>query len=231
MQDREEARMQEKMPGPIQEVRIDEATFHKASFKPTLINFIYGKNGSGKTTISRAMNKDGALIWSTPTAQTIAELQVFNQDFIHENIEQSAEMPGVFTVDAKNIETMHAIDEIEAAMKANLEQIETNQKEVDEKAEYLAQEQREFEETCWEKTKAIRKEYPKAFGDEYDKASFAERVLKQREDKNQPQDLIKYLYERVYNPRRKTVESIKKPKSSLPTNVEILSKSLINSGD
>ena len=38
---------------PIKEVRINEHALKNIQFHPTLINFFYGKNGSGKTSIGK----------------------------------------------------------------------------------------------------------------------------------------------------------------------------------
>ena len=44
--------MKNKITSIITEITIDEHTFQNETFKPTLINYIYGGNGTGKTTIS-----------------------------------------------------------------------------------------------------------------------------------------------------------------------------------
>ena len=44
--------MREKQNGPIKEITLDTHTFHGVSIQPTLVNFFYGKNGTGKSTIA-----------------------------------------------------------------------------------------------------------------------------------------------------------------------------------
>jgi predicted ATPase len=36
-------------------ITLNEATFHNVSVEPTLINFFFGNNGTGKTTIAKAI--------------------------------------------------------------------------------------------------------------------------------------------------------------------------------
>src|SRR5665647_199398 len=81
----------------------DTASFdkvHGINFTPTLVNFIYGSNGSGKTTISNVIHNCSAfpsckLDWGLATPlQTL----VYNRSFIEENFEQLSELKGIFTL-------------------------------------------------------------------------------------------------------------------------------------
>lgn len=44
--------MNSKMSSAIEHIALNAATFHNISIAPTFINFFYGNNGTGKTTIS-----------------------------------------------------------------------------------------------------------------------------------------------------------------------------------
>ncbi len=83
-------------------------------------NFLYGSNGSGKTTISRLIADDGdfptcSITWTGTKLQTM----VYNQDFIKKHFSQSSELKGIFTLGAKNIDILKEI----AASKAELDAI------------------------------------------------------------------------------------------------------------
>ena len=80
---------------PIKEVRINEHALKNIQFHPTLINFFYGKNGSGKTSIGKHL-KD-----HNPSDK---ELCLFNDDYIRRNIQQYGSMPGVFTITEEDAE-------------------------------------------------------------------------------------------------------------------------------
>ncbi|EPC3467962.1 AAA family ATPase [Enterobacter asburiae] len=64
------------------------------------INFIYGANGAGKTTISRLIEKPSLSIDSSITwlNNTPVPAMVYNNDFITANFSESKEFQGVFTL-------------------------------------------------------------------------------------------------------------------------------------
>ena len=47
--------MNEKMMSAIQKLVLTDATFNGETVEPTFINFFYGKNGAGKSTIARTI--------------------------------------------------------------------------------------------------------------------------------------------------------------------------------
>src|ERR1700676_5412554 len=81
----------------------DTASYDRAtgvSFAPTLINFIYGSNGSGKTTIANVIADcpkfpNCQLDWGLgKPLQTL----VYNRQFVEGNFEQLDELKGIFTL-------------------------------------------------------------------------------------------------------------------------------------
>lgn len=85
------------------------------------VNFVYGSNGTGKTTISRVIadcdsHADCTLMWKGGSP---LELLVYNRDFVERNFNQPDELKGIFTLGEKDKETL---DKIEAA-KAELDAI------------------------------------------------------------------------------------------------------------
>lgn len=85
------------------------------------INFVYGSNGTGKTTISRviadcASHAHCSLVWRGGSP---IELLVYNRDFIERNINQPHELKGIFTLGEHDKNTLDKID----AAKAELDEI------------------------------------------------------------------------------------------------------------
>lgn len=85
------------------------------------INFVYGSNGTGKTTISRviadcATHAHCKLVWRGGSPM---ELLVYNRDFVQRNFNQPDELKGIFTLGEKDKATL---DKIEAA-KGELDEI------------------------------------------------------------------------------------------------------------
>lgn len=75
-------------------------------------NFIFGANGSGKTTISRLI-ADGSCFQECTInwrGGTVLQTFVYNKDFIERNFNQSSTLKGVFTLGEKDIETLNKID-------------------------------------------------------------------------------------------------------------------------
>lgn len=87
------------------------------------INFIYGSNGTGKTTISRviadcASHPECSLDWCGGSP---LELLVYNRDFVERNFNQPDQLKGIFTLGEKDKETFDKID----AAKRELDLIKT----------------------------------------------------------------------------------------------------------
>jgi wobble nucleotide-excising tRNase len=85
------------------------------------INFVYGSNGTGKTTISRVIANCSSqthcsLVWRGSLPM---ELLVYNRDFVERNFNQPDELKGIFTLGEKDKATL---DKVESA-KAELDEI------------------------------------------------------------------------------------------------------------
>lgn len=53
--------MNGKIKSAITNINLNEATFHGENFQPTYINFLFGNNGSGKSTIGKVIKKANTL--------------------------------------------------------------------------------------------------------------------------------------------------------------------------
>ena len=121
------------------------------------INFIYGSNGTGKTTISRVIadcdsQGDCTLTWKGGSP---LDLLVYNRDFVERNFNQPNELKGIFTLGEKDKETL---DKVEAA-RVELDGIKNKitrlkaalrgDKENGGKRAELAALETDFEDRCW----------------------------------------------------------------------------------
>jgi predicted ATPase len=109
----------------IESIRIaDIATYDSA---PEIMdglsrfNFLFGSNGSGKTTISRVIANEAnfptcQMVWKTGTK---LQAMVYNLDFIEKNFNQCSELMGIFTLGEKNSETISKI----TAAKSELDEL------------------------------------------------------------------------------------------------------------
>ncbi|MGA2279873.1 MAG: AAA family ATPase [Verrucomicrobiota bacterium] len=86
-------------------------------------NFLFGSNGTGKTTITRVIADEGKFPTCSVTWKGGTKLQalVYNRDFVTKNFNQSAELKGIFTLGEKNVDTLNKI----AVAKGELDKLTT----------------------------------------------------------------------------------------------------------
>lgn len=76
------------------------------------INFLYGSNGTGKTTVSRVIANETSFPSCKVTWKAGTKLQpmVYNHDFVDRNFHQPAELKGVFTLGEQQNDTLTKIE-------------------------------------------------------------------------------------------------------------------------
>ena len=86
-------------------------------------NFLFGSNGTGKTTVSRVIADESSFPTCKVTWKAGTKLQpmVYNHDFVERNFTQSTELKGVFTLGEKQVDTLTKI----AAAKVELDRLTT----------------------------------------------------------------------------------------------------------
>lgn len=96
----------------IQKITLNEHTFSGVMFEPTLINFFFGNNGTGKSTIAKNIGLPAATEWVTGAAASDYDLLVYNEEFIINNIQSYGNIPGVFTITKQNAAIKAEVDKI-----------------------------------------------------------------------------------------------------------------------
>lgn len=153
----------EKLKSEITSVVVSDATFKKNSptIHPTFINYFFGNNGTGKSTIAKTIKSGDGVMFKNGDNLNDYEILLYDQNYIDENVKEHDGLPGVFTVNKKNAE-------IEKEIASLLESEEQSWEKINEATssiEALENRQNTLEEhiksKCWKKTKSIRMQFVK----------------------------------------------------------------------
>lgn len=110
--------MNPKMKSAIEKITLNDATFSNEVIEPTYVNFFYGKNGAGKSTIARAFKaNDEHLQWQAGRVSADYDVLVYDTDFINANLRNYGNLAGVFTVNETNIAIQEQVDTLNAERK------------------------------------------------------------------------------------------------------------------
>ena len=93
----------------IVRIRLNTPTIQGYSLEPAPVNFFYGKNGVGKTSIGRALADPNAEItWKDGKA---LQVFLFNEDYTEQVIQSVSGLPGVYALSGKNADIQRQIEE------------------------------------------------------------------------------------------------------------------------
>ncbi|WP_043558706.1 AAA family ATPase [Parasaccharibacter apium] len=148
------------------------------------VNYFFGYNGCGKTTISRIIEDITPYSACKIKWTNNKELQtlVYNADFINKNI--SEKMAGIFTIGENNIDAKNNIDSIKEKI-YSLERNSTCIKDdIEEISRELENNDKKFHEKMWNEKKNFNK-YEKSFkGYNGSKEKFTNKVIEEYNNKN-----------------------------------------------
>ena len=164
----------------------DEQVINKLS----QMNYFYGSNGSGKTTISRAIadpdadeHQECSVSWR---GGNMLESLVYNRNFIDKNFNSDTQIKGIFTLGEQSIDELKVIKEAKVnadALEADIQQQERTLAGVDGNGGKLADLknlEHEFENQCWGIKGKFDDDFKKAFKGVRDKkAKFKAKLLKE----------------------------------------------------
>ncbi|MCC8183085.1 MAG: AAA family ATPase [Clostridiales bacterium] len=173
-----QAEMGEKRTAPIRGMTVDRATFQQVSIEQlSLVNFFYGKNGAGKTSIARAIEADEGVEWSAGYGASDFVLHVFSQDFITDHFSSCGSLQGVFTVNKTNIEIQRRSEAKAAERRELQEEYSAVVAELRERQSAPAKLLASFQDECFRKTKDLRGDFSEALTGKKTKKNFAEALL------------------------------------------------------
>lgn len=157
------------------------------------VNYIYGSNGSGKTTISRVLKSpeiydNCCITWKNNQQMDIL---VYNSDFVKEHFSEDEVLKGVFTLGAENADVLKQIKEkklIEDDIQKQLSQLNktlNGDMDTEGKIQELEKERKAFEDDVWNYMSPYKEALKKCFeGFLGGKKAFADKVLKEYSSNN-----------------------------------------------
>ena len=134
----------------IKRVTIDSPVFSGEVFEPTLINFFFGKNGTGKSTIAKEMGKSGSVEWCVDN-QGDYEVLIYNEEYI----QSYGNIPGVFTITKQNAQIKADADKKASEARELSGKASEASHAATDAANNLNAEKQRFEKDLWAKNRRI----------------------------------------------------------------------------
>lgn len=200
--------MAEKIQSEITRIALDDATYKGTgvTVTPTFINYFFGNNGTGKSTIAKVI-KSGSGVSYAPgrTAADYLPL-VYDQDYIDANMQSYHSLPGVFTMNEANVEIQKQIDAKAAAQSAARKKSSDAFTEKDKKTKERDALVKQLQKDCWDKTIALRADFKETqSGLLTSKQKFADEVRRHAPVEHDLAEL-KRMYDAVYSDTAKSYD-------------------------
>lgn len=192
--------------------------------KPKKINFIYGSNGSGKTTISNLIgnlnNSDECDVETENSSNT--SILVYNKKFVEQNFSQSDEgIKGIFTLGEESIHLLDKLKELRIKMQDNSNEINTKKNTISRFEDEIEERINIIKNKTWNVQQEASKDFPKALvGYKNSKQKFLNQCIK---------IYNKYSFEKLEENSVGSFEKLKeKYNISFSTDIQIYKKFSIN---
>ena len=229
--------MGEKLLSEIRKIELDDASFKGTKTVVehlTYVNFFFGNNGCGKSTITQAIQNDRGITYAPDKTAADYILLVYDEHFINRNFSSYRNMPGVFTMNEVNQAVQEQIDkkleEQTAAKKARSIAVEDKQKKEDSRAAL----EKKFCKDCWDRAEALRTEFDKTQDRKRKSKQFTDAVLAAT-PVEQDIDELRRLYDSAYSETASRYNEFSPIKNTAVLDEleghDILSLAIVNSAD
>lgn len=227
--------MQRKVPSAIENITLNRATFTDVPVADlTFVNFFYGNNGAGKSSIAHAIEEDDGVVWADGKSADDYDVLVYNQDFINENFVNYGDLKGVFIFGEEDIEAKKRIAELTEEKKKKSDAKVAAGEDYKQKTSGVDAALTQFQDACFSKTADIRKRFEKCMDGKKQKKNFAEAVLGEKTPKEHDLSELERLYGVAFDDTARAYAEFKKAGAttygSLPGK-ELLDKVIVSSSD
>ncbi len=187
----------EKKKSAIEKITLNEATFKGAVVEPTYVNFFYGKNGTGKSTIAGALKSGHGLRWKNGKDASLYRMLAYDTNFVNTNFETYDNLPGVFTVCKENIEIRKKLNDLNEQRNEKKNEYKKTMLEIMNKEEERTATRKMYHEFFWQKTAHLREAFDEVLTGKKFKIPFAEEVIKtnpREHDSREIEETIKMIF-------------------------------------
>lgn len=217
-------------------ITLNRATFTNIPINElTFVNFFYGNNGAGKSSVAHAIEEGDGIVWADGRSADDFDVLVFDRDYIDRNFVNYGELRGVFIFGEKDIEAKERIRRLtEDKKKKSDERIEALE-EYKKKSTGIDAALANFQNICFSKTADIRKRFDKAMTGRKQKKSFAEAVLNELKPTEYDLSELERFYDVAFDDTARSYPEFKKV-GTAPTygklpGRDLLDKMIVSSGD
>ena len=182
-----------------------------AEFEPSLVNFMYGSNGSGKTTISNVIENETGFPTCIIDRGLNAKIKhlVYNQNFIKRNFEPAKDLKGIFTLGEGNQTELNNIITKKAELDNTKNLILGLNTTLTTKKSELENIENRFEQECW----GIYSKYKEIFTNAYtgyknSKANFKTKIQTEFQCNSTPLLTYTVLEEKANNILNQDIEQL-----------------------
>lgn len=227
--------MQRKVPSAIANITLNRATFTNVPIDElTFVNFFYGNNGAGKSSIAHAIEEDDGVVWADGKSAADYDVLVYNQDFINENFVNYGDLKGVFIFGEEDIEAKKKIAALTDERKKRSDAKAAAGEEYKQKTAGVGAALTQFQDGCFSKTADIRKRFEKCMDGKKQKKNFAEAILGEKSPNEYDLAELERLYDVAFDETARAYPEFKKAGAttygSLPGK-DLLDKVIVSSSD
>lgn len=227
--------MKRKVPSAIAQINLNRATFTDVQVDGlTFVNFFYGNNGAGKSSIAHAIDENDGIVWADGKSAADYDVLVYNQDYINDNFVNYGDLKGVFIFGEEDVEAKKRIDELADEKKKKEDAKNAAGEDYKQKTAGVNAALTQFQDNCFSMTAEIRKRFEKCMDGKKQKKGFADAVLGEKSPKEFDLSELERLYDVAFDDTARAYSEFKKAGATTYGSLagkELLDKIIVSSSD